>query len=325
MCRLIDGAAKHPAVQAAAREAVQRFGNEPGATPGNANLARAAWWFAKYSVNVLPHEQFKATVAAFPEKKQLLLAPEFVLTQPQPEGDCSAFTMLIAALLKCMGVRCELVTVAVDPREPEVFTHIYPRAILEDGQRLPLDASHGDYPGWEVPAYDVSRKQIWDTSGSPIPDSAAVPSRLHEYVRLGLGQDDSVTTLPDLTGSVAPAVPYVDDTSWLSSLFTTTPVDTGAGSGFPQGSVVAPAQSSANWAGFATALAKSGMTLAQINAIQPGTVVSANGQILRQATGIAVPGSAGITASLGSSTSTVLLLGGAALFLIFMFMGKGRS
>ncbi len=324
MCKLVNGATKHPAVQRAARDAVQRFGNEPDSIPGNANLARAAWWFAKYTVNVLPHEQFKQTVAAFPEKKQLLLAPEFVLTQPRPEGDCSAFTMLIAALLKCLGVRCELVTLAVDPREPEVFTHVYPRAVLEDGQRLALDASHGNYPGWEVPAYDVHRKQIWDTSGSPIPDSAAVSSRLHEYVR-GLGDD--VTTLPDLTGSAAPAVPYVDDSSFLSSLFSTpvASVDTGAGSGFPQGSLVAPAQNSANWAGFATALAKSGMTLAEINAIQPGTVVGANGQILRQATGLAVPVGTGISVGLGTGTGTILLLGGAALFLVFMMMNKSRG
>jgi hypothetical protein len=197
MCKLIDGAAKEPAVQAAALDAVRRFGREPGSVPGVASLGRAAWWFAKHAVRVLPHEQFKALVAAFPEKQQLLLASEYLLSMPRPEGDCSAFSMLVCALLKCLGVRCELVTVAVDPREPEVFTHVYPRAVLEDGQRLPLDASHGADPGWEVPAYDVFRKQIWDTNGTPIPDSAAVPSRLHAYIRRGMG--DAASDLTDPT------------------------------------------------------------------------------------------------------------------------------
>jgi hypothetical protein len=54
-------------------------------------------------------------------------------------------------------------------------------------------------------------------------------------------------------------------------------------------------------------------------------VVSSNGSILRQATGVAVPGSSGITASLGSNTSTMLLLGGAALFIIFMMTNKSRG
>jgi hypothetical protein len=66
------------------------------------------------------------------------------------------------------------------------------------------------------------------------------------------------------------------------------------------------------------------MTLAEINAIQPGTVVSANGSILRQATGLPVPVGTGITAALGSS-STMLLLGGVALVVVVMLMsGKSR-
>jgi hypothetical protein len=303
MCRLVDGAANEPAVKQAARDAVRRFGGEPGSVPGTASdLARAVWWFAKYAVRVLPHEQFKALVAAFPEKRQLLLAPEYLLSMGRPEGDCSAFTMLVCALLKCLGVRYEVVTVAVDPREPEAFTHTYARAVLEDGQRLALDASHGTYPGWEVPASDVSRKQIWGTDGTPIPDSAAVPSRLHEYRRRGLG--DAASDLTDPTFIAA-----------------TDPIDWSTFGVQPGSSVTAPAQSSANWAGFATALAKSGMTLAEINAIQPGTVVGANGQILRQATGLSVP-VGGVTAALGNSSTTLLLLGGAALFLVFMVMNK---
>ena len=88
--------------------------------------------------------------------------------------------------------------------------------------------------------------------------------------------------------------------------------------------LTAPSQSNgAAWANFATALGKAGMTLAEINAIQPGTVVSANGAILRQSTGLAVPVGSGVTAAFGSSGSTVLLLGGLAVAAILLFKGKG--
>jgi hypothetical protein len=72
--------------------------------------------------------------------------------------------------------------------------------------------------------------------------------------------------------------------------------------------VTAPAQNSAQWANFATSLAKMGFTLAQINAIQPGTVVSANGAILRQNPGYAVPNPLSAMVS-GTGTSSIIYVG----------------
>jgi hypothetical protein len=66
------------------------------------------------------------------------------------------------------------------------------------------------------------------------------------------------------------------------------------------------------------------MTVAEINAIQPGTVVSANGAILRQNPGYAV-GSAAGTLNLGTgtiSTSTLLMIGGLALVAILFMSGR---
>jgi hypothetical protein len=70
-------------------------------------------------------------------------------------------------------------------------------------------------------------------------------------------------------------------------------------------------------------MGKAGMTLAQINAIQPGTVVSANGTILRQSTGYAVPGST-LSTSLGSMSSTSMLMLAGVAVVALMFMG-GRK
>jgi hypothetical protein len=64
-------------------------------------------------------------------------------------GDCDDFSMYLAALLKANGVPCAFATVAADGEAPDQFSHVYVVA-YPDGQRLPLDASHGQYPGWET-------------------------------------------------------------------------------------------------------------------------------------------------------------------------------
>lgn len=326
MCGCIDRSAASPMVQEIAQDAVRRF-REPGCAGANADLARAVYWYSKYAVRVLPHSQFKTLVAAYPDKKQLLVSPDALLASPGPVGDCSAFTMLVCALLKCLGVPYELVTVAVDPRDPEIFTHVYPRAVLENAARFPLDASHGKYPGWEVPMAHVFRREVWAAAGYPILDSASRFTGLHEYVRRGLGDDTADLQLQDIDVTYDPTTGTYGDTGSslsLSQLATLTEANQIAPSlsttpytSFPAGSMVAPTQNSTNWAAFATALAKSGMTLAEINAIQPGTVVGANGQILRQATAVG----SGVTAALGSSSS-VLLLAGAAVLVVVLLMGR---
>ena len=82
-------------------------------------------------------------------------------------------------------------------------------------------------------------------------------------------------------------------------------------------------QNSAQWAAFASSLAKMGFTLAQINAIQPGTVVSANGAILRQNPGYAV-GTPTMAGNLGISTTTLMVGGLLLIGAAFMFSGRGR-
>lgn len=66
-------------------------------------------------------------------------------------GDCDDFSMYLASLLTACGIRCEFTTVAADGRVPDQFSHVYVTAFDEEGGHVPLDASHGEYPGWEVP------------------------------------------------------------------------------------------------------------------------------------------------------------------------------
>lgn len=80
-------------------------------------------------------------------------------------GDCDDFTMLCSALLATQGIPTKFCTVAADDRAPDQFSHVYCVAYL-DGERIPIDASHGDYVGWEVDqSQPVNRKQEWSADG----------------------------------------------------------------------------------------------------------------------------------------------------------------
>ena len=166
------------------------------------------------------------------------------------------------------------------------------------------------------------RLAIFDQNGVQI--SEAPTSRfagLHAYRRRrGMGDDapDQVDTSSDGIGPTTlncpgdPGCPgYVAPSSNIQ-------VDPSTGG------YIAPASSnSAAWAAFASTLAKAGMTLAEINAIQPGTVVSANGAILRQSTGYPV-GTSPLTSLTGSNSSLLIygVLGiGALLVVASMFKG----
>jgi len=104
-------------------------------------------------------------------------------------------------------------------------------------------------------------------------------------------------------------------------------IDYTTGTAYSGPTYTAPSQSNAAaWAAFAAAAAKAGFTLAEINAIQPGTVVGANGQILRQNPGYAVPAGGTLSSSLslmgGSSTALYLGVGLVALVVLGSVLSK---
>jgi hypothetical protein len=80
--------------------------------------------------------------------------------------DCDGFTMYGACLLTALGIPCALVTVAADPDKPREFSHIYVAAYPDGpgGRRIPLDFSHGEYPGWECPHFRIREWPVWETA-----------------------------------------------------------------------------------------------------------------------------------------------------------------
>ena len=78
-------------------------------------------------------------------------------------GDCDDFSMYGASLLIALGKDVRFVTVAANPSQPDAFSHVYLVVYRENGERMPLDLSHGPYPGWEVEG--VYRREEWGVDG----------------------------------------------------------------------------------------------------------------------------------------------------------------
>jgi hypothetical protein len=87
-------------------------------------------------------------------------------------GDCDDFSMYVVCLalaLEDLGVPASnprFVTVAADSRTPD-YSHVYVRVDTPEGTRA-IDASHGEYAGWEVPSSQVKRCREWPVNGSPL-------------------------------------------------------------------------------------------------------------------------------------------------------------
>ena len=322
MCRQIHQAAQDALVQRDALDALRRF--------RDMGPAESCFWWCKHFLKFRHHgsmfEAWSPELGDPATKLQLLIAPDVLVRMERMEGDCAIYTMMLCAMLEALGLQWDIVTAAVDASQPTIFSHVWPRVMLDDGGHESLDASHGSYPGWHVPERDLHRVWVFDSMGSRVAGDGGARSRfqgLHAYrhgMRRGFGQTSGVD--PSTGEAYGPDVTIPTD-QYLQPGGTSYDLGPGYFGATPAGSMTAPAQNSAQWAAFATALAKGGLTLAEINSIQPGTVVGPNGQILRQNPGYAV-GTPTIAGNLGVSTTTLMVGGVLLLAAVFMFSGRGR-
>jgi hypothetical protein len=84
----------------------------------------------------------------------------------QPVEDCDGYATYAACLLLALGVPCYFCTVAVDPRIPDEYSHVYLVA-YRNGDRIAVDASHGKYCGWECPN-PFGKRREWAVEFSPL-------------------------------------------------------------------------------------------------------------------------------------------------------------
>jgi hypothetical protein len=70
-------------------------------------------------------------------------------------GDCDDFSMYLAGILTVYGIPTAFCTVAASNKAPDQYSHVYVVAYPRNAQgsrgRVALDASHGEFAGWEVP------------------------------------------------------------------------------------------------------------------------------------------------------------------------------
>jgi len=193
MCGMVRDAAADPLFASYAGAALREWRGGPrwfaagidpfdGSVPCGRELgvAESAWWWAKSHLKFRHHSVMIWDRLRERDQWQLLISPDVLVRMRPMKGDCAVYSTLIAAMLNGWGVPWAFVTVAADPQQPAVFSHVYVRAVLPDGRRFSLDASHGKEPGWKVPAHDVYRLQVWDSAGRRVPDAS-----LGEFAGLG--------------------------------------------------------------------------------------------------------------------------------------------
>lgn len=325
MCQLVGDSLEDGIVQVATQQA------EQWAQMPRQDWA-GIWWWVKQHLQFVHHSKMLGEWIGMPDELQLLIRPDALLKMKAPKGDCAVYTMLVCAMLDSAGVPWEIVTVAVDPRMPGVFSHVYPRAILPDGSRVVLDASHGKWPGWEVPAERVTAKQVWTSDGAPIDDLDSGYRGLHgmDYMYPS-GMGDDGTTVYDPSTDTLDIFPPATDPGYLApgSDLSTFPVQS------PTIGVNLPTGASPT-TGTGTGLSPSEVGALNSLASQMTSIFGATQgvtQVQRNANGsysLVAPVGANVgTSMLGTGTatsSTWLVLGGLVLagILMMSMMGGGR-
>lgn len=157
-------------------------------------MAAACWDWCKRNIKFVHDDAQLWHDLGSRDELELLISPAVMARARSRKGDCDDFTMMLCAMLCSMGVPCVIKTFKCDRQDPERWAHVCAGVILEDGSLLPLDASHGDYPGWQVPERDIFASQLWDMNGNPIDGG----SNGMGFARRGLGD---YTSAPGWTGN----------------------------------------------------------------------------------------------------------------------------
>jgi len=179
MCGLIHRSARNDQFRTAARvippkwrgvnlAPVTMFQHLGAEDRKRAAVAIADWWFVKHFTRFVQDDSILRKLLNKADGLEALIEPAVMLHCERPEGDCDDFTMFLCALAECQGLRWDIVTLACSARQPGVWSHVFARVHLSDTFALPMDASHGKFPGWSVPGRDISRVQIWNRDGEPV-------------------------------------------------------------------------------------------------------------------------------------------------------------
>ena len=165
MCKHIRDCLKDPAIRFTALDAVSSL---DGMRPTRQQVVEYIWRWCKTNIEFVPDEVQLFTLLGRRDELELLISPSVMVRMKEKKGDCDCFVMTACALLLSLGVPALIKTFKCDRDEPWRWSHVCAAAVLEDGSICPVDASHGDYAGWQVPARDTFQSQLWDMSGRKV-------------------------------------------------------------------------------------------------------------------------------------------------------------
>lgn len=147
MRRLTIGAGKFENVQ---RLAVFLASRTPPALTQNdeERLVCNLWDWVTENVKLVEDERL---IEQGVDGRELLIAPEVLLSMRNAQGDCDDFSMLTASILKLWGYAVKFVTSAADVLHPNMYSHVWVRVRLKTtGEWVDMDCSHGPWLGWNV-------------------------------------------------------------------------------------------------------------------------------------------------------------------------------
>lgn len=93
------------------------------------------------------------------EGKETLRSPRETLTVGA--GDCDCNTILTLALLKTIGQRVRIITIAAHPEAPDIFSHVFGEVRDERGRWIPMDSARRK-PGYGRGPSGAFRVYAWD-------------------------------------------------------------------------------------------------------------------------------------------------------------------
>ena len=145
-----------PIIQQAAARALELGGGDP---------ISGVWKAVKPYIRFRQDFDIAADLQVDDSRKQSIVetfippAAQAMLIQLRGSGveDCDGFTMYAGCLLVTLGVPVTMCTVSAERDRPREFSHVYLVAYW-NGMRIPMDLSHGPYPGWECPNLDRLRE-----------------------------------------------------------------------------------------------------------------------------------------------------------------------
>lgn len=97
---------------------------------------------------------------------------QLISTRGRGVEDCDGFSTYGACLMLALDIPVTVCTVAAERQRPWLYSHIYLVA-YPNGVRVPMDLSHGPYPGWECP--NLGRKREWVVCERTVQPSVILP------------------------------------------------------------------------------------------------------------------------------------------------------